>query len=262
MQTARVLAAQHAVRIRESGVATTTEETLERDARILAYAPLYEAGRRSADASRSEAAARDDRIRLELASLDARPVTSADVTRIARRRMVEDGAPGALSDVETQVRRDIAERRSAAAGRAAADRERELARLSQTGLADMPREIARAAEDNLRDARSPFDTRLNWRPSADDVRAEEVRLRDAVIRHVEAARRDAASRAAADTAASRRETVLQSCRMQAAMMGAAVPSPWMGPGLGGAIASGIMGAVQQASMEANALQSCLRASGY
>jgi hypothetical protein len=62
--------------------------------------------------------------------------------------------------------------------------------------------------------------------------------------------------------AARREVVVQNCRTQAAMAGASAPSPYMGRGLGGAIASGVAGAINQVSTEANALQACLRASGY
>ena len=204
-----------------------------------------------------------------VASLDGRQVTPGDVTRIAAARL-EAERPGlqgaarrsALEEMEREVRQVVEARRRNTANTAVATREIELTRLASTNLADMPREILRSAEENLFDSRSPFDLRSNWRPEPSAIRREEVRLRAAIAQRMEANMAAAQAAAAASAQAARRDAVLQQCRMQAAMAGAAVPSPYRGAGLGGAIASGIAGALRSAEMESGVLRACLNASGF
>lgn len=206
---------------------------------------------------------------ISIANLDGRQVSPGDVTRIAAARL-EAERPGlqgaarrsALEDMEREVRQVVEARRRNTATTAVATREIEITRLASTNLADMPREILRAAEENLVDSRSPFDLRTNWRPEPSALRREEVRLRAAVAQRMEANMAAAQAAAAASAQAARRDAVLQQCRMQAAMAGAAVPSPYRGGGLGGAIASGIAGALRSAETEYGVLSACLNASGY
>jgi hypothetical protein len=142
------------------------------------------------------------------------------------------------------------------------ERETELTRLAGLNLANMPQEISKAAEQNLIDSRSPIDASPGWRPTRAAVQTEEIRLRTAIANRIEANVRaaEAASRAAAE--ASRREAIIQQCRMQAALAGASVPTPYAGRTMGSALAAGLLGAIQQASTEENARVSCLQAAGY
>ena len=217
----------------------------------------------------NQAVLRQRELNAQIANFDGRQVSPTEIARLAGLR-VDTETPQlrgderrvALAAREAQIRQSVEERRRNAANTAINRREIELSRLAASNLADMPREILRVAEENLADARSPFDTRPNWRPDQASLRQEEVRLRSAVSQRMEINMRMAQANAQAAANVAHRETVMQQCRVQAAMAGASVPSPYMGRGLGGAFASGIAGAMRSAEMEASVLQTCLRASGF
>lgn len=169
-------------------------------------------------AAARERIARDRILLEEVTRLDGRPISSADVSRVAA-NLVNATQPGlprdqyrtALAAAEAEVRSALEERRQSLAFASARRREADLTRLALTGLGDMPREIALAAAENLSDARSPFDTRPNWRPDPAALRQEEVRLRNAIASRMEAERRqaDQNARASANAAASRQQADLQ-----------------------------------------------------
>lgn len=256
-------------RRREIGLPDLAADRFQGDLAHLAEQPVRQQRQREQEAARRITEARAQAIARMVVSFDGRQVSQLDLTRAATARIDEEQSElrgmerrAAISQAEAELRQGIEVRRRTQAQTASLRREAELARLAGTNLADMPREIASAAEANVADDRNPFDTRPNWRPEPSAIRREEVRLREAVARRIERDRNDAQASAQAAAQAARRDAVVQQCRMQAAMMGAAVPSPYMGGGLGGAIASGLVGAMRQAEMEGNALQACLRASGY
>ena len=237
---------------------------LESTVNLLAETPVVMANGRRAAVERELIRLRQSRAEIDLAELDNRQVTNTDIARITRRRSGESSEQPALfsrAQRETELRNQIIQRRALQASRNTDVRERELTRLASSNLADMPREISRAAEENLLLRRSPFDVRPSWRPSNGEVREEESRIRESILRRQESDRRDAQSRAQAEFLQAQREAIIRSCQTQAALIGASVPSPYMGRGLGGALASGLAGAVQQAATENNALQSCLRSNG-
>jgi hypothetical protein len=171
---------------------------------------------------RDEAVARSQHealtIRQEVARLDERQVTAADLSRLAanhvnatRPDLSREQRGAAHAAAEGEFRRELEARRSSFAAASAQRREADLTRLALTGLADMPREITLAAAENLSDARSPFDTRPNWRPDPAALRQEEVRLRNAIASRMEAERRqaDQNARASANAAASHQQADLQ-----------------------------------------------------
>lgn len=177
-----------------------------------------QANRQQYEALLREELARSQAVRAEVAQLDGRQVTPADVSRLAARQvsatqpdLSREQFRAAVATAEAGIRLELESRRSAYAAASAQRREAELARLAATGLADMPREIALAASENLADARSPFDTRPNWRPEPAALRQEEVRLRNAIVSRMEAERRqaDQNARASADATAQRQQADLQ-----------------------------------------------------
>jgi hypothetical protein len=262
---AREIHAQYVERRRARGLKELVQWEVDNDISYLTRRPAY----LLEDAQRASRLSTRMANLTFISSLDARSVSPAEFTRLVAAR-VDSERPElrgeerrrAISELEAEVRPLVEERRRQAARDAALRREVELTRVAGTNLADMPREISRAAAENLRDARSPFDVRATWTPDPEVLRAEEVRLRTAIAQRMEDSARTAQANAQAAAHAARRDAVVQQCRMQAAMMGASVPSPYMGGGLGGILASGLVGAMRQAEMENNALQACLRASGY
>lgn len=254
----------HNRRRAELGAPLIIEVTARNNVDYLTTWPVYQ--RNEAERRRTEAERRQ--FETLLSEFDGRAVTATDLSRLAV-ALVDSEQPGlqgaarrdAIASATTTVRTQLESRRRTWAQQAAQRRELELARLAGTNLADMPREIARAAEQNLADARSPFDTRSSWRADAAPLRGEEVRLRDAVARRMEVDAQAARASAQAAADAARRDAVMQQCRMQAAMMGASVPTPYMGGGMGGILAAGLVGAIRQAEMEASALAACMRGAG-
>jgi hypothetical protein len=191
----------------------------------LSHEPVEDLTRRAQQANRQqyeallrEELARSQAVRAEVAQLDGRQVTPADVSRLAARQvsatqpdLSREQFRAAVATAEAGIRLELESRRSAYAAASAQRREADLTRLAMTGLADMPREITLAAGENLADARSPFDTRPNWRPEPAALRQEEVRLRNAIASRMEGDRRqaDQSARAAADAAALRQQADLQ-----------------------------------------------------
>ncbi len=177
----------------------------------LANAPVVEARRQERELRASVS-------REAIARFDGRQVAASDVSRLASDRanamqseLPSDQRRAALAIAEGDIRRELEDRRRSFAASSAQRREADLTRLALSGLADMPREITLAAAENLADARSPFDTRPNWRPDPAALRQEEVRLRNAVASRMEAERRQADSnaRASANAAASHQQADLQ-----------------------------------------------------
>jgi hypothetical protein len=159
------------------------------------------------------------------ARLDERQVTTVELSRAAadvvsatQPNVPREQLRAAQLAVEAEIRSELENRRRSSANAAAQQREANLARLAMTGLADMPREITLAAQENLADARSPFDTRPNWRPEPAALRQEEVRLRNAIASRLEGERlqADQNARAAADAAARRQQADDAAARRQQA----------------------------------------------
>ena len=262
LATAKELVAEHDKKRISAGLPALTEETRNSRSQYLADHPV-----RSPETNKKRRIT--EKVDAALAGLSGKPIRRSDLARIAAIKVDEDkpglppaerrrGLEQATDDLKTQVE----ERHRRTAETAIRNREVELTRLAGLNLANMPQEISRAAEQNLTDARSPIDASSGWRPSKAAVQAEELRLRSAIADRIEANARaaEASQRAAAE--ASRREAILQQCRMQAAIAGASVPTPYAGRTMGSALAAGLMGAIQQASTEVNARDSCLRAAGY
>lgn len=156
----------------------------------LANAPVAEARRRVDEQRRSVP------LHADVLNFDGTQVSASAVARVVSNRvdalqpgLRSDQRRAALASAERDVRSELEDRRRAFARANAARREADLARLASTGLADMPGEIALAANGNLADARSPFDTRANWRPEPGALREETVRLRNVVGARLEADRR-------------------------------------------------------------------------
>jgi hypothetical protein len=262
---ARLLFDRHLVRRRGLGMPDPDAPYVASNVEYLAISPTYIAN----EAERREREVGEQANDTLLAPFDGRQVSASDVNRLATTRLDAD-RPGirgaercaAIAAIEAEVRQALERRRQAFATTAASRREAELARLASSNLADMPREILRAAEENLADARSPFEMRPNWRPDPVALRQEEVRLRGAVAQRIEIANRAAAASAQAAADAVRRDMALQQCRKQAAMIGAGVPTSYPSRGMGGILGAAVVGAIRQAETEANALQACMRGAGY
>ena len=208
---------RHAEFRRRLGLPADSPAERERLLRVLEQAPGEHAWIQGRAAQR-EQSNRIWAVRQEVSRFDGQQVTAADVARLAANRvnatqpdLPRDQHRAALTAAEADIRRELEDRRRSSAQAAALRREADLTRVAMTGLADMPREITLAASENLADARSPFDTRSNWRPDPAALRQEEVRLRNAIASRMEGERRQADSnaRAAANAAASRQQTDLQ-----------------------------------------------------
>jgi hypothetical protein len=143
-RTARELAEAYAARRVAAGFSADGAGSVETNTTVLANLPVAEADSRRVASERELVRASERQATAEIAALDSRPVTAADVTHIVRRRLAEDSAAASRGGVAVQeeVRQQILLRRQERAGQASIARERELARLAATNLADMPREIA------------------------------------------------------------------------------------------------------------------------
>jgi hypothetical protein len=216
-EAADELYARHVEFRRRLGLPADSPVERERLLRVLQQAPGEHAWIQGQAAQR-EQSNRIWAVREEVSRFDGRQVTAADVARLAANRvnatqpdLPRDQHRAALTAAEADIRRELEDRRRSSAQAAALRREADLTRVAMTGLADMPREITLAAGENLADARSPFDTRPNWRPEPAALRQEEVRLRNAIASRMEGDRRqaDQNARAAADAAASHQQADLQ-----------------------------------------------------